>query len=234
MTGTPDMAVVLAVQAALVLLAFLFGATWPVLRNRNPFWATLGMGRTHPLFFIIAAVAVLFAGALCDEAASLLHMWKPDFFDVGAMGEISDTVAEAGPVEFVILTIALSLLPAVGEEVMFRGLVLGSFRRDMPAYFAVIYSSILFGLVHFSWLQGTAAGLLGCFLGAIVVFSGSIYPAMLAHLINNLSWCLLSRYESGFMDNVLTNGHSLPVIGISILVVTASVWAMWKLSRKRL
>ena len=227
--GTLPISATLTVQALLVFMAFVFGAAWPVVRRRAPMSETLGLTRVNPLFFVFASVGVLFAGALCDEVAALLHQWKPDFFTVGAMGEISDTIAHAGPLGFVVLTSALSLLPALGEEVMFRGLVLRSFRRDMPAYFAVIYSSILFGLVHFSWLQGVAAGLLGCYLGTIVILSGSIYPAIIAHFVNNLSWCLLSRYEPGFMDDVLTDGHSLTTMAISLLVVSVSIGAMWRL-----
>lgn len=220
--------VTLAVQTVLVFIAFVTGAAYPVLSNRNRFADVLSMRGAPPVFFVVAIVGVLFAGALCDEAASLLHRWKPDFFSLGTMKEIADTMTTVGPVGFVVLTVALSLFPAVGEEVMFRGLVLRSFRRDMPIHFAVIYSSILFGLVHFSWLQGTAAALLGCFLGVLVIFSGSIYPAMVAHLVNNISWCLLSRYEPTFMADVLSEGHSWQVLGVCTLVVSASVALMWK------
>ena len=229
----PPMWITLSVQGLLVFGAFIFGASWILRRNRNPIRMTLGMTGAHPLFFIAAGVGVLFAGALCDEVASLLHLWNPEFFSTGTMGEISDAIAKATPIGFVVLSVTLSLLPAVGEEIMFRGLVLRSFKRDMPAYFAVIYSAILFGIVHFSWLQGTAAGLLGCYLGAIVIFSRSIYPAMLAHLINNLSWCLLSHYQPGFMDEVLKEGHSLLSIGISLIITAASVVLMWQLARRR-
>jgi membrane protease YdiL (CAAX protease family) len=226
------MPVTLTVQAVLVFVAFMGSAFWTVNRIGNRLFEAIRLDMVSPLQCLLAVVGVIFAGALGDEVASLLHQWKPDFFSIGAMGDIADAIAAATPAGFVAITIALSLLPAISEEVMFRGVVLQSFRRDMPAHFAVIYSAILFGLVHFSWLQGMSAGLLGCYLGALVLITGSIVPAMLAHLVNNLLWCLLSRYEPGFMDDVLQNGHSPALLGGCLVVMTAVLLVMVKL-RKR-
>lgn len=223
----------LTIQTIGISGAFWAGAMYGVAKTCNPIKTTLSARMPHPLFWVIAIVGVLFAGALCDEVVSLLHRFKPTFFDMGAMAEISGLMSSIPLFSFVLLAMAISVFPALGEEFMFRGLVLRSFQRDMPTHLAVIYSSVLFGAVHLSWLQGTAAALLGIYLAGIVLLSGSIYPAIVAHFVNNLSWCLIARYEPEFMKAVLSKGHSWLTIAVCVVVVAGSVVAMGRIKRGR-
>lgn len=221
----------LIVQTVGIAVAFIGGSLWGIRKLSVSPIKMFALKSAHPLFFIIAAIGVVFAGTLCDEVVGILHRWKPTFFKLGAIEEISNLVTDSSPVWFVALALGLSVFPAVAEEVMFRGLLFRSFKKDMPTYFAVIYSAVLFGLVHLNWLQGTAAMLLGIYLGYICWLSGSIFPAMLAHFVNNLTWCYVARYEPAFVENVFTDGHSFVSIIVSALVVGISVLAMVKLSK---
>jgi len=81
-----------------------------------------------------------------------------------------------------------ALVPAITEEVAFRGFILSGLRRTYPARAAVILSAFLFGFLHvllslFQQLFG--ATLLGLVLGAIALRTGSLWPGVVFHFVNN-------------------------------------------------
>ena len=48
-------------------------------------------------------------------------------------------------------------------------------------------SALVFGAIHLEWIQGTAAALLGLYLGAVAFRAESIRPAIFCHCCNNLA-----------------------------------------------
>ena len=79
----------------------------------------------------------------------------------------------------------VALLPAVAEEVTFRGVVLAGLRRSGSRWMAVLGSALIFGLFHFNPYHVAAAMVVGVLLGWVALESGSIVPGMLIHLVNN-------------------------------------------------
>ena len=88
----------------------------------------------------------------------------------------------------------IALAPAVCEEMLFRGMILHSLkaRYRMPA--AMVITAALFGLYHMSLVKFLPTGLLGFALCYLVWRTGSIYPAMLMHFINNAFSVVISCY----------------------------------------
>jgi sodium transport system permease protein len=78
-----------------------------------------------------------------------------------------------------------ALSPAICEEFLFRGFILQGLRGSVRPWVAVVITAVLFGLLHMSIyrLAGTTA--LGVVMGFLVLRTGSIYPAMLFHFVNN-------------------------------------------------
>lgn len=85
---------------------------------------------------------------------------------------------------FMLSFIATVVTPALVEEFACRGLILGSLRKFGDG-FAIIVSSILFGLLHGNFEQIPFAFLVGLVLGFITVKSGSIWIAAAVHGFNN-------------------------------------------------
>lgn len=81
--------------------------------------------------------------------------------------------------------LVLAVLPALSEELLFRGFLLTGLRRRFTPLMAVFLSSLLFGLFHLNVFQFLPALVLGTVLGLLTVKSGSILPAMLYHLLHN-------------------------------------------------
>jgi sodium transport system permease protein len=81
--------------------------------------------------------------------------------------------------------LVLVVIPAVTEELAFRGFILTGLRRRFQPWMAVLLSSCLFALYHFNVFQLMPAFVLGLVLGTLTIRSGSVFPAMLFHLLHN-------------------------------------------------
>lgn len=77
-----------------------------------------------------------------------------------------------------------ALLPAICEELSFRGYVLGALRPLGPTA-AVLLTGLLFGALHLSLVRLVPLTLLGMLWALAVQRSGSILPGMIMHLFNN-------------------------------------------------
>ena len=83
-------------------------------------------------------------------------------------------------------TVVLAVLAPIAEEFFFRGLLFGWLRGLMPFWITALIPSALFGLAHGEPAHAIAAGLLGLILAYIRERSGSLWPAIVAHVVNNL------------------------------------------------
>ena len=88
-----------------------------------------------------------------------------------------------------------AILPALVEEFALRGVVLGSLRRFGDT-FAIIVSAAIFGIMHGNLEQMPFAFIIGLYLGFITVKTGSVWAAVLLHLINNGFAFLFSIFAS--------------------------------------
>ncbi|MFN0021759.1 MAG: ABC transporter permease subunit/CPBP intramembrane protease [Pirellulaceae bacterium] len=93
------------------------------------------------------------------------------------------------------LILLLALLPAVCEELAFRGFVLNGLRRTGHKWGAILVTSALFGVVHMLLQQSLSAFLIGIVIGYVAVKTNSIWPAMLFHFTHN-SLAVLSGYAT--------------------------------------
>jgi len=88
--------------------------------------------------------------------------------------------------DFIVNLIMIAVLPAVGEELMFRGGVQRSLTKAFDNPHAAIWiSAIIFSAIHMQFYGFVPRLLLGAGFGYLYYFSGSIWYAMLGHFINN-------------------------------------------------
>ena len=83
--------------------------------------------------------------------------------------------------------VIIVLAPVICEEPLFRGLVFTSLYAHRGPRWALSGSALLFAISHFNPWQLIPLFLFGLFLGALVYWTHSIYPAVLAHAVNNLA-----------------------------------------------
>lgn len=95
----------------------------------------------------------------------------------------SEMLPSGGP-ELLMQFLALCVMPAIAEELLFRGAFQGLMRPCGSAA-AIFAPALLFGVLHLDLAQGLTAFACGVFLGWLAERSGSILPGMLLHLVNN-------------------------------------------------
>lgn len=112
--------------------------------------------------------------------------------------------------QLAVAAVVMAVVPAIAEELFFRGLVMGDLLRSgIKPVTSIIVSGIIFSLVHFEFHNFLAIGVLGIFLGYLYYVSGSLWLCMAAHFINNF-FAVLARYMAnvGIISPELAEGET--------------------------
>ncbi|MCL6501351.1 MAG: ABC transporter permease subunit [Pirellulales bacterium] len=83
------------------------------------------------------------------------------------------------------LLLVLALLPAICEELAFRGFILSGLRHLGHKWWAIAAASFFFGVSHGLFQQSLVAALVGLVIGYLAVQSGSLLPAVCYHAVHN-------------------------------------------------
>lgn len=81
--------------------------------------------------------------------------------------------------------VALVLFAPVFEELICRGLVLGSLRSRYGVTVAWLVSSLFFGVIHGQPVQVISATVIGLVLGYVYLATDSLWSVMILHALNN-------------------------------------------------
>ncbi len=89
-----------------------------------------------------------------------------------------------GAFEIILCFLGTAIMPALMEEFALRGAILQPARKYGTA-FAIISSSVIFGIMHQNMIQAPFAALVGLGLGFFAVKTGSLWAPILIHCLNN-------------------------------------------------
>jgi sodium transport system permease protein len=81
--------------------------------------------------------------------------------------------------------VLMAVLPALCEELAFRGFVLSGMRHLGSKWWAIGLTAVFFGIAHGVIQQSLAATVLGVVIGYVAVQTGSLVPCVLFHLAYN-------------------------------------------------
>jgi len=127
--------------------------------------------------------------------------------------------------------IMIALLPAIGEEFMFRGLIQRLFNELFKnIHIAIFISALLFGAMHLQFYGILPRMMLGVLFGYLFYWTGSIWIPVFAHFVNNASAVIISfmatkgtisaGYEDfGATDNLFLITGSLVFTGCLLFVI---------------
>lgn len=109
----------------------------------------------------------------------------------------------------------MAALPAVCEELAFRGFIFGGLVRNQGVVRAIIVSALFFGFTHTLLQQSIAASMMGVVLGLIAWRTGGVICTIIVHFVNNalsitMSWSSANSYEipSALRWAVVDNGEA--------------------------
>lgn len=123
--------------------------------------------------------------------------------------------------------LVIALLPAILEEILFRGIVLNNIEKQTGSVAAIFLTGFIFSLYHASVEQTVYQFICGCLFTLLAVRSKSVAPTVVIHFINNaviliLSACNLTD-ESGNL--VLPTGWEIGLtVASALCLVGAVVW----------
>jgi membrane protease YdiL (CAAX protease family) len=134
-----------------------------------------------------------------------------------------------GPADLIAMLLLIAVLPAICEEFFFRGVLQRLFIQiTRRPWIGIIITAVLFSAFHGQFFGFFPRLLLGILLGAIYWYSGSIWPAVLGHFINNAVQVILVYRNKAYIDQE-------PVIEpvyviLSVLAIIGIIWYMQRIS----
>ncbi|MEI8033165.1 MAG: CPBP family intramembrane glutamic endopeptidase [Chlorobiaceae bacterium] len=198
-------------QILVLALPVVLLAGWHT-RSRNPFsagsLAFLGIGgRSSPAAVLFAILGVFLLQPLLHSISELqnLYLWPA----LGAAGaevirqqELMDSfigqLASVGSLpEFIAVALVFALVPALTEEVLFRGYIQQNYSRSLSPKRAVLLTGAVFAFFHLSAANLLPLALLGWYIGYIYSKTGDLTVPIAVHFANNFTALLLLEATKG-------------------------------------
>jgi len=111
----------------------------------------------------------------------------------------------------------IAILPALGEELFFRGVLQRIFYNWRGAVAAIWLSAFIFSAIHFQFYGFIPRLLLGAFFGYLLLWSGNLWLPIIAHFVNNLMAVVYFYLKS----------NNYYVIDIDIIGTENTHWIGW-------
>jgi sodium transport system permease protein len=210
----------LRLQLLLNVVVLFFGASMlMVWRYRLDPIAAFALRRPKPIVWfavLAAAPSGILAGTGLFRLANLVFPVPPEILQ----GFAQTLVPQGTPVWQLFLFLAV--LPGVFEELTFRGVLLhGLHTRLRPGTLALVVG-LIFGLFHAALFRLAPTAFLGVLLTAVTLLTGSIFPAMLWHALNNALGLLVGYYDIAASD------LEPPLYLLGAAGLAAAFWIIWR------
>ena len=131
--------------------------------------------------------------------------------------------------------LSLVLFAPVFEELICRGVVLGSLRSRYGVTIAWLVSSLFFGILHGQPVQVVNAFVVGLVLGYVYIATDSLWAAMILHALNNaVAYLMLVTGHANTLLIDLIPGRTLyvAVYVVALAVLVVSGYMMWRALRR--
>lgn len=139
-----------------------------------------------------------------EQVQSALQSYKHLIEEAYGMLVGTNSVSE---LLFVIFVIAL--IPAVVEEVLFRGLVQRSFENALGSTRGLLLTGVIFGAYHLNPFSLVPLVALGIYLGFLAMRANSLWVSMAAHFYNNAMACVAIYLQQDDDAIVTGNPHEM-------------------------
>ncbi|MGN0242643.1 MAG: lysostaphin resistance A-like protein [Lachnospiraceae bacterium] len=120
--------------------------------------------------------------AFVSEPFCALFAYLSSLFSKVSLDDTVDTALQNGLGPALLI---LAILPAFTEELLYRGVIQGGYRRKDSSFRPILYASLFFALLHMNFAQIPYAFLYALLMGVVVELTGSIWSSMLIHLVIN-------------------------------------------------
>lgn len=150
---------------------------------------------------------------------------------------LTRAITETSSVPVLIFNVlVIAVLPALGEEMIFRGALIPLFIRwTGKKHSAIWISAVLFSAMHMQFYGFIPRMLLGALLGYLFIWSKSLWTPILAHFTNNglavlIIYSIQRDYVSEEVDSFAPNAEALLWFLLSGVCIAAICYGLYRLS----
>lgn len=207
----------------LYMAVYICSLLWPALivsfcykKKFSPFTPT----KSVP--FGVAFFGVFSAIGLC-MLSNIINSYILYFFtEIGlTVPEAPQTMVET-PTSLALNLFTMAVLPALLEEMIYRGYILRTL-RPYGNVFAVIVSSLLFSLMHGNLRQIPFAFIVGLVLGLLYVFTNNIWLPIAVHFANNAISVLMEYFAFSLPESYRGVFYALIIYGLVAVGILCTV-----------
>ncbi|PLX12461.1 MAG: hypothetical protein C0598_05915 [Marinilabiliales bacterium] len=178
-------------------------------------------------------IAVLNMNMKLPESMSAIENWMMQKEEQATLllGAFLKTSTISG---LIINLIIIGIIPAIGEELLFRGVLLRLFKEIFKnAHIAVFISAILFSMVHMQFYGFFPRLLLGIVLGYLFVYTKSLWAPIAYHLVNNSASVIIYYFnQKEIMETSAENFGSTDNFVLILGSLIVSVYFIFLIKKK--
>ena len=225
----------IALQAVVSIITFLVPVLiFAYLSDGRPM-RYIGLKAPEPRVFLVIAIIMIFGvlplvGWLSDINQNM-HLpagLKDTEVKLRAIEKEGDKLMEQfltmkSSFDLLKMLFVVAVIPAFAEEFFFRGVIQRlMIQISKRPWLGILIASIIFSAMHGLYLGFLPRVLLGIMLGALCWYSGSLWPGIVAHFLNNASQVIMVYYYPKYMNIDPT----FPVwsVAISSIFTVAVLW----------
>ena len=192
-------------------------------KTKRKFLDVFKFNKVSPFLWFATTAFMMGAIILVSEIDNLINfvLPMPDFL----RDMFEQLMTEQALVSLIVIIV---IIPTIGEEMMYRGLILDGLSRNYTNKKAIMISALFFGFMHLNPWQFLPAFLYGLFFAWICIKTSSILLPMYLHFFNNSLFVLAFQYRDTFFIRGLTPNFETPgefqplwfnIAGIILLVL---------------
>ena len=217
-----------AVALTLLFAGIPMTAAW---LRRVPMIEAFSWRRAGPVSFAAAVLLGVSLWALCHEIVLFEKEIGLTSLDDALLEKVKELVAQFRDLPVALVLGCLAAVPAVCEELFFRGYLFNALRAEGSALKAIVGSAVLFGLFHvvgaetLTIVRFVPSALLGVVLAWMRLRTGSIFPGMLLHACHNGLLISVIYYQPAIESWGIAIGDAehLPPVWLAAALVLAAV-----------
>ena len=208
--------------ATVLFIGLPFLATYVVLRKKK-ITGILPLGTTYntkaSIYLVVAFLPLTLLSTFLINFISLMVQSFMGVDFTSGMEDMSVTSVK----DFLFMTLFVAIIPAILEEIAIRGVLLQPLRRFGDG-FAIVVSAVIFSLLHGNMVQIPYTVIAGIYFGYVMVATGSLWPSIILHFLNNFYSVMITAFDSNFSMEI-ANVSTLGTMG---LMTVAGIFAFNK------
>jgi ABC-2 type transport system permease protein/sodium transport system permease protein len=189
-------------------------------------------------FGLAAALLGMSLGVLVSELTVLLLQLELTSISQELKDVIQKKAAELNTLPLPLVLIVLGVIPALAEEMFFRGYLFRALAQRWGGVATIVATAVAFAAFHAFGVTGVTLErllpslLMGLVLGLIAWQSGSVWPGIILHVLNNSLLLLIARYKDLMVEEswIAKDTEHLPALWLAAagaLAAMGTVLLLW-------